>query len=92
MNTCLIKPGAALAALCAALAGCMPVTPHWNQHFGNAVRANVSAQVADPGAARNPNPAAGLDGRAAEGAQSRYERSFSLPTPHESAMISGSGK
>lgn len=92
MNTRFLKPGAALAVLCGALAGCMPVAPHVQKNLGNSVRATVAAQVANPGAARNTNPVAGLDGRAAEGAQSRYERSFSLPTPHESAMATGSGK
>jgi len=92
MNTRFLKPGAALAVLCGALAGCMPVAPYVQKNLGNSVRATVASQVADPGAARNTNPAAGLDGRAAEGAQSRYEHSFSQPTAHDSAMISGSGK
>jgi hypothetical protein len=92
MNTRYNKLGPALAVLAAALAGCMPVAPTWQANFGNSVRATVASQIADPAAARNSNPVAGLDGRAAEGAQTRYEHSFSTPTPHESAMIAGSGK
>lgn len=92
MNTRFYKLGAALAVLTAALAGCMPVAPYWQANFGNSVRATVASQIADPAAARNTSPVTGLDGRAAEGAQTRYERSFSTPTPHESAMVSGSGK
>ena len=92
MNTRLNKLGAALAVLSAVLAGCAPVAPRWESSFGTSVRASVAAQVADPAAARNTNPVNGLDGRAADGVQSGYERSFALPVAHASAMISGSGK
>lgn len=92
MNTRLNKLGAALAVVSALLAGCAPLAPRWESGFGTSVRASVAAQVADPAAARNLQPVTGLDGRAAEGVQSRYERSFSVPVAHDSAMISGSGK
>lgn len=91
MHTRLIK-GAALALLAASLGACVQVAPRWDSSFGNTVRASVAAQVANPMAARNTNPVAGLDGRAAEGVQAQYEHSFSVPVVHAPAMLSGSGK
>ena len=63
------------ALLGAALAGCSS-TPRFNDHFGDAVRANLSAQVLDPAASSNVNPANGVDGKAALATQERYQRSF----------------
>ena len=88
MNTRLNIPGAGLAVLAAALAGCAPVAPQFESSFGNSVRASVAAQVADPAAVRNANPVAGIDGRAAQAAQQHYETSFRTPGAPEAAMIS----
>jgi uncharacterized lipoprotein YajG len=60
------------------LPGCAS-TPHADASFGDAVRAAVAAQVADPAAAANTSPVSGLDGRAARAAQERYERSYKQP-------------
>jgi type IV pilus biogenesis protein CpaD/CtpE len=59
----------------AALQGCAS-TPRFNEHFGTAVRANLSAQVINPAAAANADPVFGVDGAAARAAQERYQRSF----------------
>jgi hypothetical protein len=90
MKTRILTLGA--AALAAALAGCAPVSPHWDSSFGNSVRASVAAQVADPAAARNANPVSGIDGRAAQAAQQRYESSYRAPSKQEPVMVSGSAK
>lgn len=66
-----------LVAAC--LQGCMHTTPEWDRQFGTATRANLTAQVLDPAAAANRNPAVGVDGRAAKGAHERYQRSFAQP-------------
>ena len=92
MSTRFHIPAAGLALLMAALAGCAPVTPRFDSSFGDSVRASVAAQVADPAAARNANPVSGIDGRAAQAAQQRYETSFRTPSAPEGAMISGSKK
>lgn len=92
MNTRMNKLGAAVAVLAATLAGCAPVAPRFERSFGDSVRASVASQIADPAAVRNANPVAGLDGAAAKGALTQYEKSFSAPAAHESAMISGNGK
>jgi len=63
------------ALLGAALAGCSSA-PRFNDHFGDAVRTNLSAQVLDPAASSNVNPANGMDGAAALATQERYKRSF----------------
>ncbi|GAB3417406.1 hypothetical protein NX774_14725 [Massilia agilis] len=73
MATRLIPTGIALLAL--ALAGCR-TSPRIDDHFGEAVRANLAAQALRPEASGNTNPAAGVDGRAARAAQQRYEKSF----------------
>jgi len=63
------------ALLCGLLDGCS-TAPRFDDHFGQSVRANLSAQVIDPAAVANANPAAGIDGGAARAAQDRYQRSF----------------
>jgi type IV pilus biogenesis protein CpaD/CtpE len=81
---------------CAALSGMLlygcDTTPRFNEHFGTAVRANVAAQVLDPAAAANTNPAAGMDGAAAVISHERYESSFKEPEkPFRALVVSGVG-
>ena len=92
MNTANHKLAATVLALAAVLSACAPVAPRWESSFGDAVRGSVASQVANPAAARNPNPVAGIDGRAAQAAQQHYEKSFSAPTAPEPAMVAGSSK
>jgi outer membrane murein-binding lipoprotein Lpp len=81
---------------CVALAsvllyGCS-TTPRFNQQFGAAVRANVTAQVLDPAAAANTNPAAGMEGAAAVIAHERYQNSYKEPEkPIRGLVINGAG-
>jgi type IV pilus biogenesis protein CpaD/CtpE len=63
------------AGLVLLLSACS-TTPHSDARFGESVRAAVAAQIANPAAARNPNPIVMMDGRAARAAQEHYERSF----------------
>jgi hypothetical protein len=53
------------------------------------VHANLAAQVLDPAAAVNTNPAAGVDGAAARAAQERYQRSFKEPDNNDSQPMVG---
>ena len=91
MNTRLNTIAALLAV--AGLAGCAQTSPHWEKNFGTSLRESLASQVADPAAARNPNPnpVTGLDGRAAAAASQRYEASFATPSKQQS-LISGQGK
>lgn len=91
MNTQFHKLGAAVALL-ATLTGCASGTPHWDRNFGNSVRASMASQVVDPSAVRNTNPAAGIDGDAAQAAHARYVHGYIAPAVPEQAMVSGSGK
>ncbi len=81
---------------CAALAGMLlygcDTTPRFNENFGTAVRANVAAQVLDPAAAANTDPAAGMEGAAAVISHERYENSFKEPEkPIRALVVSGVG-
>jgi hypothetical protein len=66
---------ALVALLAAALQGCS-TTPRFNDQFGASVRANLSAQVLDPAAAANTDPAIGTEGAVAAAAHERYLHSF----------------
>jgi type IV pilus biogenesis protein CpaD/CtpE len=67
-----------VALVGAALQGCSS-TPRFNDHFGEAVRTNLSAQAIDPTAVANVNPAHGVDGPAALAGHEAYQRSFKEP-------------
>jgi type IV pilus biogenesis protein CpaD/CtpE len=77
----------ALAFLGAGMQGCAQTTPQWDRQFGSATRDNLAAQVLDPAAAANRNPAVGIDGRAAKGAHDRYQSSFAQPESAPLALI-----
>jgi type IV pilus biogenesis protein CpaD/CtpE len=78
---------AALLLAAVLLHGCVASAPRFDSRFGDSVRANLAAQVANPAAAANPDPASGIDGRAARGAQERYEKSFAQPEPAPAALV-----
>jgi len=79
-----------LVVLLVALQGCS-TTPRFNEQFGVAVRANLSAQVIDPAAAANANPSLGVDGAAARAANERYQRSFKETDANASQSLLGNG-
>jgi outer membrane murein-binding lipoprotein Lpp len=83
-----------LAAAAAVLAGLLlqgcSATPRFDRQFGASMRANLAAQVIDPAAAANANPASGLDGTAALAARERYQRSFK-ETDHAGQPLIGGG-
>jgi len=80
-----------LALACACLQGCVHSTPEWDRQFGTSTRANLAAQVLDPAAAANTNPATGIDGRAAKGAHDRYQRSYEQREAPPPALIINAG-
>lgn len=86
--------GRRLAALVLAglLSACAPSTPQFDRHFGETVRATLAGQVADPAAAANPDPVAGIDGHSAAVALDRYRKSFAEPAGRQiNFMIGGGG-
>lgn len=80
------------APAAAALLGCASATPRLDREFGNAVRANLAAQVIDRAAGANANPAAGIDGRAARAAHDQYQRSYSQPQSEPARSLVGAGQ
>lgn len=78
---------AALVLLACGATGCISTTPDWDARFGTATRHNLAAQVLDPAAGANRNPALGLDGRAARSALDNYQRSFARPEGQPAAMV-----
>ena len=65
------------------LAGCAAPssTPSYDKRFGDAVREARLRMTLNPNAGRNPDPVAGMDGRAAHEAYGRYHDSFKAPPP-----------
>ena len=80
-----------IAVAVAALAGCASTTPTLDAHFGEAVRTARAQQTINPDGPRNPDPVAGLDGRAAKSAMDNYQGSFKAPPPTFSVINIGGG-
>lgn len=70
-------------ALAALLAGCSSATPHYDAHFGEAVRTARMQMTINPDAGKNVgigvDAANGMDGRATKHAMDRYEQSYKTP-------------
>jgi type IV pilus biogenesis protein CpaD/CtpE len=85
------NPFVLLPLLSVLLQGCSS-TPRFNDHFGDSVRANLSAQVIHPENAADTNPASGVDGAAARAAQERYQSLFKENgSGNERPLVGGSG-
>jgi hypothetical protein len=62
------------------LGGCAAsATPKYDARFGDAVRQARQQMTINPNAGSNPDPVAGMDGKAAREAFGRYEDSFKAP-------------
>ena len=73
------------------LTACVETAPRYEAEFGNATRATLNAQIINPDADNNPDPVAGLDGRAARDAINNYQKSFAEPKPTENVFNIGVG-
>ena len=73
------------------LTACVEPAPRYEAEFGNATRATLNAQIINPEAGSNPDPVAGLDGRAARDAMQNYQKSFTNPEPATDAFTIGIG-
>lgn len=69
------------AAILVTLAGCVSPAPYVESQMGHAVNAAKAQQTLNPDASKNPDPVAGIDGRAARSSVERYEDSFKAPPP-----------
>ena len=77
--------------LASVLTACVETAPRYEAEFGNATRATLNAQIINPDAGNNPDPVAGLDGRAARDAINNYQKSFAEPKPTENGFNIGVG-
>ena len=82
---------ATMFTLAAVLTACVEPAPRYEAEFGNATRATLRAQIVNPEAGNNPDPVAGLDGRAARDAINNYQKSFAEPKPAENVFNIGVG-
>lgn len=91
-STKLVLP--ALLALLT-LSGCTTNrSPYLDSHFGQAVEFAKSQQTLNPEASQNPDPVAGIGGRAARDSLERYESTFRRPPPQTNVFgigVSGGG-
>ncbi|WP_420474705.1 hypothetical protein [Noviherbaspirillum sp. ST9] len=76
--------------LCAAAAGCAPLTPELDKHFGESVRVMNAQQTLAPEASSNTAVTA-MDGRASHEVMTRYAKSFATPTPQPNVFTIGVG-
>ncbi|HSD44727.1 MAG TPA: hypothetical protein VLD36_23035 [Burkholderiales bacterium] len=82
----------ASAAILATLTGCVSPAPYLESHIGSAVNTAKAQQTINPDASKNPDPVAGIDGRAAKSSVEHYEDSFKAPPPTFNVInIGGSG-
>ena len=88
MTTLQITSVITLAGL---LTACAETAPRYEAEFGNATRATFNAQIINPDAGNNPDPVAGLDGRAARDAINNYQKSFAEPDKTQDVFNIGVG-
>ena len=77
--------------LTSVLTACAVPAPRYDAEFGNATRAPLKAQIINPNAGNNPDPVAGLDGRAARDAIDNYQKLFAEPKPTVNVFNIGVG-
>lgn len=66
-------------------------TPAWDKQFGQAVELSRTQQTLNPKASQNRDPVTGLDGKAANEAIQRYDKSFRSPEPAPNIFNIGVG-
>lgn len=71
----------AIALLICLLAACSTTTPDYDKKFGDAVREARLKMTINPDAGKNPDQAAGMDGKAAREAVILYQGTFKTPPP-----------
>lgn len=87
----ILTAGLPCALLLGALAGCTSLTPELDRQFGHSVATINALQTLNPDAGRNPAPASGMDGKAANSAYESYQKSYKAPEPQSGAFTIGIG-
>ncbi len=81
----------AIALLLGLIGGCSSPTPHYDARFGDAVRQAKLKMIINPDAGKNPDQAAGLDGKAAREAMILYQGTYKAPPPVVNVINIGGG-
>ena len=81
----------AIALLIVLMAGCATVTPNYDTKFGDSVREAKLKMTLNPSAGRNPDPVAGMDGKAARETIILYQETFKAPPPVVNVINIGGG-
>jgi hypothetical protein len=71
----------AIALLTGLVAGCSTTTPNYDARFGDAVREAKRKMIINPDAGKNPDPVAGMDGKAAHDSIILYQGTYKAPPP-----------
>ena len=85
----------ALGAAALLLSGCVTSHQHLSAEYGQEVRGDIVAQVADPDARHKGDPAPASDGARTSQAQTRYQHGLVVPpasTSTSSAIAGGGGQ
>lgn len=69
-----------LLTLALSFGGCAS-SPQYDARFGDAVRESRASMTMNPDAGSNPDPVAGMDGKAAQDSVILYQKSFQKPPP-----------
>ena len=78
-------------AVLLSLSACTQTMPRYEAEFGENIRNTMKTQVINPDAGNNPDPVAGIDGRAARDAVNNYQKSFAKPEPAPNVFNLGVG-
>jgi hypothetical protein len=89
MTHLFFRPACLLTTL--TLAGCVSTTPHFDQHFGDAVSLINARQIINPAAGVNADPVAGMGGKEARSAYADYQKSYTAPVPQAGSLTIGVG-
>lgn len=80
-----------LIPLAAIVSACAATTPMLDSRFGLDTRMALAQQITNPGARRNPDPVAGMDGRSAHAAYQRYQKAAG-ETQQAPSLMKGDAK
>lgn len=81
-----------LIPLAGILSACVATTPTFDSRFGLAARMTLAQQIANPAAARNTDPVAGMDGSSARAAYERYQKAAGETQQQQPSLINGGAK
>jgi hypothetical protein len=82
---------AMLLATSMVVTGCVQRTPLLESQMGRSVTMLKAQQIINPEAGHNPDPVAGMDGKAAKSAYDHYQKTFKAPEPQGNAFTIGIG-